>query len=104
MFSNKIFIDAGIGNWTLTTAKGVFSKNPSPFLPYQIPSLQEDSTRPLEDTPDPHEMLSFQESGMEFSFENQSPLCRQDGNPGKGPDHEISEVKWMSRGDLATVR
>jgi len=24
----------------------------------------------------------------------------QDGNPGKGPDHEISEVKWMSRGDV----
>ena len=23
----------------------------------------------------------------------------QDGNPGKGPDHEISEVKWMSKGE-----
>ena len=52
LFSNKVLIDAGIGNWTLTTAK-VSEKNPSPFLPYQIPSLQEDSPRPLEDTPDP---------------------------------------------------
>eukprot|EP00913_Durusdinium_trenchii_P016501 g15509.t1 len=24
----------------------------------------------------------------------------RDGNPGKGPDHEISEVKWMSKGDV----
>ncbi|CAL1129859.1 unnamed protein product [Cladocopium goreaui] len=25
----------------------------------------------------------------------------QEGNPGKGPDHEISEVKWMSRGEVS---
>lgn len=24
----------------------------------------------------------------------------EDGNPSKGPDHEISEVKWMSKGDV----
>lgn len=33
-------------------------------------------------------------------------LSGQDSHPGKGPDHEISEVKWMSRGwgDVSEIR